>query len=65
MVDEMELDAIEDGINRCAFLLRDTDWYVIRQMDNGTPVPDEIRDARDNARRELDDLRVRKAAFMF
>lgn len=33
--------------------LSSTDWYVIRSMDDGTPVPDEIRTARANARASI------------
>lgn len=30
--------------------LLDTDWYIVRQMDNGTPCPQEVKDAREAAR---------------
>lgn len=30
--------------------LASTDWYVIRQQENGTPIPQEILDARQAAR---------------
>lgn len=30
--------------------LHDTDWYVIRKMDNGKPVPAEIKAQREHAR---------------
>ena len=30
--------------------LTSTDWYVIRQQENGTPIPQEILDARQAAR---------------
>lgn len=33
--------------------LADTDWYVIREMDNGTPVPENIRQARQDARAKV------------
>lgn len=33
--------------------LASTDWYVIRCMDDGTPVPEEIRTARANARASI------------
>lgn len=33
--------------------LASTDWYVIRHMDDGIPVPEEIRTARANARASI------------
>lgn len=30
--------------------LASTDWYVIRQQENGTPIPQDILDARQAAR---------------
>lgn len=35
--------------------LSDTDWYVIRAMDTGVPVPEEIATARAEARHVLSD----------
>lgn len=33
--------------------LADTDWYIIRELDNGTPCPQEIKDLRAAARLKL------------
>lgn len=33
--------------------LSSTDWYVIREADNGTPVPADIRAAREDARSKV------------
>lgn len=30
--------------------LRDTDWYVTRQIETGKPIPDEVREKREAAR---------------
>ena len=37
--------------------LRETDWYVIRYADTGTPVPDDIKAKRQQAREEISALR--------
>lgn len=36
--------------------LRNTDWYIIRHQETGIPVPQEILDARANARSNIIDL---------
>ena len=33
--------------------LKSTDWYIIREADNGTPVPADIRAAREDARSKV------------
>lgn len=33
--------------------LRKTDWYVIRELDNGTPMPDDIKANRQAARERV------------
>lgn len=35
------------------YYLASTDWYVIRQMDEGTPVPEEVKVARSEARKSI------------
>ena len=35
--------------------LKETDWYVIRQVETGSPVPDEIKEKRLDARNTLRD----------
>lgn len=43
-----EIDAAE-----ARAYLASTDWYVIREIDNGTPMPEEIRAARQFAREKI------------
>lgn len=33
--------------------LSDTDWYVVRQMDDGTPIPEEVKAKRAEARSSI------------
>ncbi len=35
------------------YYLASTDWYAIRQMDEGTPVPENIKAARTEARKSI------------
>lgn len=35
--------------------LKETDWYVLRQVETGAPVPDEIKEKRLEARKALSD----------
>jgi hypothetical protein len=39
--------------NNARAYLNQTDWYVIRQIETGTPVPEEITAARAKARAEI------------
>lgn len=39
--------------NKARKYLADTDWYVIRQMDEGTPIPEEIKAKRADARASI------------
>lgn len=49
LANRAELDAQEQA----RAVLSQTDWAVLRQMDVGTPIPDEIRRARQAARQIL------------
>lgn len=43
-----------------AYLLRDleyTDWYAIRESENGTPIPQDISNMREAARSRISELR--------
>lgn len=43
--------------------LDSTDWYVIRKMENGTPIPDAVIAARQVARTKISHLRQDLAAL--
>lgn len=50
----------EEKTNRLLELqgyLESTDWYVIRQLDEGTPIPDDIKKKRIEVREEISKLR--------
>ena len=51
---ELKEQAISNFKSRIGSELAKTDWYIIRKADNGTEVPQEITDARENLR-ELSD----------
>jgi hypothetical protein len=53
-VSELKEQAISNFKSRIGSELAKTDWYIIRKADNGTEVPQEITDARENLR-ELSD----------
>lgn len=36
----------------------DTDWYVIRSIETGEPIPTEIRSIRETARNRISEIRV-------
>ena len=49
--DEQIAEAIQGRVNRHALdYLASTDWYVVRQVERGIPVPQDILDARQSAR---------------
>lgn len=50
---EQKLLQIEDLLG----YLQITDWYVIRQLDEGTPMPEDIKKKRAEAREEISRLR--------
>lgn len=45
---ESELQKEKDTKNR--LYLKETDWYVVRQMDDGTPIPEDVKTKRAEAR---------------
>lgn len=45
--------AAEDACLRAQRLLAETDWYVIRQLETGKPVPVDVTRTRAAARRTL------------
>jgi len=51
---ELKEQAITNFKSRIGSELAKTDWYIIRKADNGTEVPQEIADAREDLR-ELSD----------
>jgi hypothetical protein len=53
-VSELKEQAISNFKSRIGSELAKTDWYIIRKADNGTEVPQEITDAREDLR-ELSD----------
>ena len=50
-VAEMRIQELE------SYLLR-TDWYSLRFVDEGTPIPQEVKQKRSEARKEISTLRV-------
>ena len=48
----------EQRINELESYLQKTDWYAIRQADTGTPIPEEIKTNRQQARSEISALRA-------
>lgn len=52
-----EKEKNEQRINELESYLRITDWYAIRQADTGTPIPEEIKTKRQQARTEISALR--------
>lgn len=54
-----EEEISEQRIGELQSYLRETDWYAIRQADEGTPIPDVIKQKRHDAREEISALRER------
>ena len=50
IVDEM---ARQDTNNEARKYLKNTDWYVTRQVDTGEPMPDDIKQKRQEARASI------------
>ena len=46
-------------LNELDYFLKNTDWYAIRFADTGTPIPEEIKIKRQQAREEISALRER------
>lgn len=47
----------KERINELQKFLDSTDWYITRFIDNGTPVPEDIKKQRQAAREEIDRLK--------
>jgi len=47
-----DIEAEVNKINAIQYL-KDTDWYVTRQVETGKPIPEEVRTARQAAREQL------------
>lgn len=54
---EKEQSAIKKEIRENQKFLDDTDWYVVRQSETETPVPEDVATARANARVIINNLR--------
>lgn len=52
-----EKEKIEKEIRDLQSFLEETDWLVIREMDQGNPVPEEIKTKRAEARTAISSLR--------
>lgn len=52
-----EKQIIQARINELQTFLDSTDWYCSRYVDIGTPIPDDIKQQRSDARIEIDRLR--------
>jgi hypothetical protein len=52
--DENTLKQIQDNADQAQALLSVTDWYIIRKLEKSIDIPQEILDARDNARTVID-----------
>ena len=46
-----------ERLRECEDYLKETDWYVLRYIDEGTPIPDDIKKQRHEAREEISGLR--------
>ena len=46
-------NSAEKESQEASFYLKNTDWYVIREMDSGVPCPQNIKDARALARSKV------------
>jgi len=46
-----------DRLEELDYYLKETDWYVLRYIDEGTPIPDDIKKQRHEAREEISGLR--------
>ena len=54
-----EEENTQNRINELESYLASTDWYAIRSADNGTKIPEEIKQKRESARLEISTLRER------
>lgn len=54
VIEDVSAQAAQDRINQEALAyLAETDWYILREMDGGTPCPEEIKTARAEARNKV------------
>ena len=54
---ELAREAVEAKISELQSYLDSTDWYITRHAETGTPIPAEVTEARDFARKEISSLR--------
>jgi hypothetical protein len=59
IVSSLKRDLKAKAKDTVAHALAQSDWYIIRQMEDGTPVPEDIAQYRKNLREELDLVRGR------
>ena len=52
-----EKEQAEMRIRHLEHFLESTDWYAIRFADEGTPIPEDIKQKRSSARLEISELR--------
>ena len=50
-------ETIKIRIRKLEHFLESTDWYAIRFADEGTPIPEDIKQKRSSARLEISELR--------
>lgn len=55
-----EKEKAEQRLHELEAYLTETDWYVIRNADTGVPVPNDIKQKRQEAREEISQLRLTK-----
>lgn len=53
-----ELDNYKSELRTYEQYLTDTDWYVVRYMDTGVAIPDDVKTKRQEAREAIDRLRI-------
>jgi hypothetical protein len=51
---ELKEQAINNFKHRINYALQKTDWYIIRNIDNGTEIPGEVQEARQELRNTSD-----------
>jgi hypothetical protein len=54
-LEEIKLNNIRIQNDQHKAFLKNTDWYVIRFMETGTPIPDHIAQLRQDARASIDE----------
>lgn len=53
-----DLDKYKSELRTYEQYLTDTDWYVVRYVDNGISIPDDVKTQRQEAREAIDRLRI-------